>query len=647
MISIIIPTCTFELVKPCVDSIIKYTNLDDTEIIVVANGAEKEVKNISGIKVLWFNERIGATKALNEGIKVAKGEYIILLNDDVELLEQPKNSWIETLLAPFSDPKVGITGPLKNISPSVGQEFIVFFCVMIKKSIFDEIGLLDETFQCGCDMDFCMRTKEKGYSLVQVPNNLLTTGPQFWVGNFPIWHKGEKTVHVKIPSDEWHKIFTNDTERLVERYGVGKKMNFSIIIPTCTFELLHKCISSIVANTDLSNAEVIIVSNGAEEKTKEFVYSLGNRFRLIWFDKRIGATKALNEGIKASRGEYVVLLNDDVIILGKEWIPMLIKPFSDPKVGITGPIKGIFSLLDRYFVLFFCCTIRKKIFDELGFLDEIFSPGGFEDIDFCFRVEDAGWKLLQVPDINPLNNDGRTLTGDFPIWHIEGNTIRQSKDWEEICNRNLNIIKNRYSSNVIKIDWPCAQKKPELNMLQRFLVKQNIKIEKILEIGTYRGGTTTLWAKMVEPNNGKVYCVDQRFNWDSFWEANFFYKGQVYENIPQRKFINEIQGSSHDIDIKNRVYNEVEQVNLLFIDGDHSYEGVKDDFNSFSQLVKPGGFVIFHDIVDSEYHRGMGCFVAQFWNEIKNKYEYKEFIDTGEYPGCPSQSMGIGVLKIV
>lgn len=75
---------------------------------------------------------------------------------------------------------------------------------------------------------------------------------------------------------------------------------------------------------------------------------------------------------------------------------------------------------------------------------------------------------------------------------------------------------------------------------------------------------------------------------------------------------------------------------MLFIDGDHSYEGVKADYDNFIGNVRPGGFVAFHDIKDSHLHRKQNCWVSRFWQEIRGE-NYVEFCDTREEWG------GIGV----
>jgi len=144
--SIVIPSFNHckDLLKPCIESVIKYTDLNNSEIIIVANGCTDETKKylmnngfcygysspINQIKKsIWFDKSIGYTKATNEGIKIATGEYIVLLNNDCVLLPQPINTWINQLLQPFKDDKmVGGTGPFLMGYP----RFIVFFCAMIK-----------------------------------------------------------------------------------------------------------------------------------------------------------------------------------------------------------------------------------------------------------------------------------------------------------------------------------------------------------------------------------------------------------------------------------------------------------------------------------------------------------------------------------
>ncbi len=80
------------------------------------------------------------------------------------------------------------------------------------------------------------------------------------------------------------------------------------------------------------------------------------------------------------------------------------------------------------------------------------------------------------------------------------------------------------------------------------------------------------------------------------------------------------------------------KIDFLFIDGDHTYDGVKKDFNLYKQLVKKGGIIALHDIAN--HPKESNCRVDKFWNEIKEKYKYKEFIENKNQKWA-----GIGVIK--
>ena len=229
-ISIIIPSSNNLIICliPCIESILLFSELIDIEIIVIANGCKDDTKNyltIKNIKYIWFEEAIGYSKAINEGIKISQGEYIILLNDDCILLEQSKNLWINMLIEPFlKDPLVGITGPIKRYSDIVKKDFIIFFCACIKREVVNKIGLLDERFEIGGseDIDFCIRTEKIGYKLVQVPGETTTDNKQI-IGGFPIYHKGGETVN-KIRS--WKEIFNKNEELLKNKHNKNiKRLN--------------------------------------------------------------------------------------------------------------------------------------------------------------------------------------------------------------------------------------------------------------------------------------------------------------------------------------------------------------------------------------------------------------------------------------
>lgn len=225
VVSIIIPTYNkLGLLQKCVESIRTYTTIGRYEIIVVSNGCKdgtvEWLKKQSDIKSILCEHPVGFSHANNLGIKIATGGYIVLLNNDTELLGQNKDQWIDLLLEPFTDPATGITGPLMSWCPYAQAEFLIFFCVMIKRELLDKIGTLDEIFGVGGgeDVDLCIRAREAGYKVRQVPPGQLKHGVSMMVGSFPIYHHGEGTLNDTKLIGDWPSLRTKNQMILRNRW---------------------------------------------------------------------------------------------------------------------------------------------------------------------------------------------------------------------------------------------------------------------------------------------------------------------------------------------------------------------------------------------------------------------------------------------
>jgi predicted O-methyltransferase YrrM len=94
-----------------------------------------------------------------------------------------------------------------------------------------------------------------------------------------------------------------------------------------------------------------------------------------------------------------------------------------------------------------------------------------------------------------------------------------------------------------------------------------------------------------------------------------------------RQQLHLMRADSHSLKTKQRVIEllDGEKLDYLFVDADHTYSGVQQDFQMYSPLVRSGGMVAFHDIVT--YNPHTKCEVARFWSEIKNHYQHREFIE--------------------
>lgn len=460
--SIIITTCgnIERFLKPCVESIERYTDLQDKEIIVVANGCSKEeIKSIQSIttplRLVSFDERIGYPKANNVGIEYSNSKYIVLLNDDTVLLEQSINSWINILQKPFlENDRTGITGPVKFTWDCGGIErtSMAFWCVMFTRKLVDEIGILSEDFEEGCgeDGDFSIRSELAGYNLTQTPiDQACKFGEQISDFSFPIFHHGNGTfsnIEVK------NKIIDRNNNILKNKWG-NKKVEISIIVSTCNHleDALRPCLDKVFQYTDLKNKEIIVVPNGCGEDTREYLNSLGDKIRYIWINEASGAIIPVNRGIEAAIGKYVVLLDDDSFLLPQQvddWINILQKPFlENNQTGVTGPFihhyKDIGNIIHSG-----CAMYLKKALLEVGCGDTAFGYGYFYDPDLSLRIKDHGYNLVGVPIDKPLEeqNKNGTFEIQFPIFHSASYTTMDKEKDIDLLRKNRDLLYSRHST---------------------------------------------------------------------------------------------------------------------------------------------------------------------------------------------------------
>jgi predicted O-methyltransferase YrrM len=108
-----------------------------------------------------------------------------------------------------------------------------------------------------------------------------------------------------------------------------------------------------------------------------------------------------------------------------------------------------------------------------------------------------------------------------------------------------------------------------------------------------------------------------------------------------------VSGDSHDHDVLERVRRAAPEFDVAFIDGDHSYEGVKADYETYAPLVRPGGLVALHDIVETSLPpqtTGGAIEVPRFWRELGSEVRQREFICKSDDRGWGGRWGGIGVV---
>jgi GT2 family glycosyltransferase len=215
----------------------------------------------------------------------------------------------------------------------------------------------------------------------------------------------------------------------------------SIVIPCLNrMDLTKQCLEALFTVTDGVPYEVIVVDNGSDDGTAEYLSSLGERIRVISNPENQGFAIACNQGARAATGEYVVFLNNDTVPL-RGWLRAMVDVVrTEPGVGIVGSkllfpdrsVQHIGVSMSREFgtpyhiyrgapedapvasrrrdlncVTAACMLVRKSEFEEVGGFDEGYR-NSFEDIDLCFRMVQRGYRVVYEPASVLLHLESQT-----------------------------------------------------------------------------------------------------------------------------------------------------------------------------------------------------------------------------------------------
>ena len=230
----------------------------------------------------------------------------------------------------------------------------------------------------------------------------------------------------------------------------GDSPHFSIIILThnksaCT----RRCLESLLSSAD-TDWELLVVDNGSTDDTVKLLHEMVDKYseadrelRLILNDRNLGASTGRNQGIDATAGEYIVFLDNDMIVGNADWLSKLRALLdSDPGIGMVVPKlvfaddPGMIQIAGgavsptgrvqfigrgepaddpRYnqrrqlqFGISACMMLRRSLVVEIGTLDEAFNPVQFEDVDYCYRARSKGYKVVYEPMVTMLHDESAT-----------------------------------------------------------------------------------------------------------------------------------------------------------------------------------------------------------------------------------------------
>ena len=239
--------------------------------------------------------------------------------------------------------------------------------------------------------------------------------------------------------NDWQHRF----EQFAELMQDAVPMVSIIMLTYNNLKLNRLCVRSILEKTAYPRYELIIVDNDSRDGTAEWLHELQKKklpnVRIILNGENRGFAGGNNVGIRAAKGEYIVLLNNDTVPT-RGWLTALAKHMeNDPKMGMCGPVTNSIGneakiaveyhelseleqfayrytwnhtgeeLLSVKALAMFCTMIRREVIERCGMLDERYKVGMFEDDDYSEAVRAGGWRLAIVDDAFVHHQDGATF----------------------------------------------------------------------------------------------------------------------------------------------------------------------------------------------------------------------------------------------
>lgn len=344
----------------------------------------------------------------------------------------------------------------KDHDHSFEGDWMAGACFCIRRDTVDQVGYFDENMHYFEDVDWCWRAKQAGWKILFCPTGRiihkvqqlsrkawsmnaiihLKSGIRFW---WKSHHQGLDWAWPERPERRSPRAIAQpapvDTD--------PSRPDMSVVVINMNGrKLLDDCLESLRGAAPRHKLEVLVVDNGSSDGSPDMVREKFPEVDLTVNTRNLGFTKANNQGIERSHGRYVLLLNNDTRVLPNafsEWIDYLDK---HPDIGAAGlkllnadgslqlscrrfpsfsqAIFNRYSLLTRLFpnnrfsraylmmdiehgkvqdvdwVSGACLLFRRSVLEEIGALDERFFMYS-EDVDYCYRVWQGGWRVTYLP----------------------------------------------------------------------------------------------------------------------------------------------------------------------------------------------------------------------------------------------------------
>ncbi len=485
MFSLIMPvynTVTEQLTE-AIDSVLAQ-NYDNFELILVDDHSSwdnvvsvlKSYENKRHVHIIYRDTNGHISAATNDGLNAAKGDFIVFMDcdDTIEpdalyefakkINENPQLDFI------YSDEdKITADGKLRHMpffKPDWSPDLFMTMnytnhLSVYRASLVRKTGGLRSEYNGSQDYDFVLRFMElSDNSRVGHINKILyhwrerkesvafAKGSKNYAGVAAEKAKKECLVRRGLSGQV---IYSPDISQYYILYNVIGKPLISIVIPSKDNpNILKQCIDSVNRVTAYKNYEIIVVDNGSSPENKCIIqsYLKDNNAIYIYEKKEFNFSYMCNCGFKASKGEYVLFLNDDIEVFQPDWLEKMAGAFQQPYIGAVGAkllypnstliqhagVANIkegpshsFLRADDSFAYNFgfskadynciaatgaCLMVSRKVLNQINGFDESF-PVAYNDVDLCYRIYESGYYIVQRNDVIAYHHESLSRGNDM------------------------------------------------------------------------------------------------------------------------------------------------------------------------------------------------------------------------------------------
>lgn len=525
LISILVPVYNTpeEFLKQMIQSVRKQTYGNWELCIANANPANETVAEIlrisstkdERIKVKDVPENEGIAQNTNAALAIATGDYIGLLDHDDLLTPDALYEVVKTInendrpQVLYSD-EDKITMDLSehfqpHMKPDYNKDllrsnnYITHFFVA-DRMLVEEVGGEDGEYNGAQDYDLILKCTERAKGIAHIPRILYhwrvhkASTADNPASKMYAFDAGKRAIedHLKRCGEISKVSHEKDLGFYRVKYQVQGSPLISIIIPNKDqVESLDKCLRSI-EKSSYKNYEIIIVENNStEDETFAYYKKIeSDKIRIVYWSDEFNYSAINNFGVKHARGDYLLLLNNDVEVITTDWLEELTANCQRKDVGIVGArlyypddtiqhagivigIGGVAGALfvgmprmftgylhkaaiqqDLSAVTAACMMVKRSVYEELGGLEEELKVA-FNDVDFCLRAREKGYLVVYDPNVELYHFESKSRgTEDSKekirrfqneIEYMRSHWLELLKKGDPMYNPNLTLTKWDYS----------------------------------------------------------------------------------------------------------------------------------------------------------------------------------------------------------